>query len=182
MKRRCTTGWSTSMATASASWPTSSARTRATWRTGCVSPMRPPEIRELVSLRKDSLSHAYELMKVEDPKKRRRLAEQVARGELTLIKLRDKIEGRRTRPGTTDDEARSGEAAGRRAGADGGRTSAKSCGRRPTCRRPSRSGRLARQRQAEPGRCRRGPRRGPAQRRGRAARSGPRTAPTSPST
>ena len=55
----------------------------------------PPEIRELVSLRKDSLSHAYELMKVEDPKKRRRLAEQVARGELTLIKLRDKIEGRR---------------------------------------------------------------------------------------
>ena len=58
----------------------------------------PPEIRELVSLRKDSLSHAYELMKVEDPKKRRRLAEQVARGELTLIKLRDKIEGRRSRP------------------------------------------------------------------------------------
>ena len=58
----------------------------------------PPEIRELVSLRKDSLSHAYELMKVQDPKKRRRLAGQVARGELTLIKLRDKIEGRRTRP------------------------------------------------------------------------------------
>ena len=65
----------------------------------------PPEIRELVSLRKDSLSHAYELMKVEDPKKRRRLAEQVARGELTLIKLRDKIEGRRSRPGATDDES-----------------------------------------------------------------------------
>jgi ParB family chromosome partitioning protein len=58
----------------------------------------PPEIRELVSLRKDSLSHAYELLKVEDPKKRRRLAAQVARGELTLIKLRDKIEGRRSRP------------------------------------------------------------------------------------
>ena len=64
----------------------------------------PPEIRELVSLRKDSLSHAYELMKVEDPKKRRRLAEQVARGELTLIKLRDKIEGRKSRPGAVDDE------------------------------------------------------------------------------
>ena len=61
----------------------------------------PPEIRELVSLRKDSLSHAYELMKVEDPKKRRRLADQVARGELTLIKLRDKIEGRRARAGAT---------------------------------------------------------------------------------
>jgi len=63
----------------------------------------PPEIRELVSLRKDSLSHAYELMKVEDPKKRRRLAEQVARGELTLIKLRDKIEGRRARGPQPDD-------------------------------------------------------------------------------
>ena len=65
----------------------------------------PPEIRELVSLRKDSLSHAYELMKVEDPKKRRRLAEQVARGELTLIKLRDKIEGRRSRPEPVAGEA-----------------------------------------------------------------------------
>jgi ParB family chromosome partitioning protein len=57
----------------------------------------PEEVRELVSLRKDTLSHAYELMKVEDPKKRRKLAGQVARGELTLIKLRDKIEGRPTR-------------------------------------------------------------------------------------
>jgi ParB family chromosome partitioning protein len=57
----------------------------------------PEEVRELVSLRKDTLSHAYELMKVEDPKKRRKLAGQVARGELTLIKLRDKIEGRPAR-------------------------------------------------------------------------------------
>ena len=57
----------------------------------------PEEVRELVSLRKDTLSHAYELMKVDDPKKRRKLAGQVARGELTLIKLRDKIEGRPTR-------------------------------------------------------------------------------------
>ena len=58
----------------------------------------PPEVRELVSVRKDTLSHAYELMKVEDPKKRKRLADQVAAGQLTLIKLREKIEGRRTRP------------------------------------------------------------------------------------
>jgi ParB/RepB/Spo0J family partition protein len=57
----------------------------------------PDEVRALVSLRKDTLSHAYELMKVQDPKRRRRLADQVARGELTLIKLRDKIEGRRAR-------------------------------------------------------------------------------------
>jgi ParB/RepB/Spo0J family partition protein len=57
----------------------------------------PPEIRELVSLRKDTLSHAYELLKVDDPRKRKRLAAQVARGELTLLKLRDRIEGRRSR-------------------------------------------------------------------------------------
>lgn len=54
----------------------------------------PQEIKQLVSLRKDTLSHAYELLKVEEPKKRRRLAEQVARGELSLVKLRERIEGR----------------------------------------------------------------------------------------
>ena len=58
----------------------------------------PEEVRELVSLRKDTLSHAYELLKVGDPKKRRRLADQVARGELSLVRLRERIEGRRTRP------------------------------------------------------------------------------------
>ena len=57
----------------------------------------PPEVRELVSLRKDTLSHAYELMKVQDPKKRRKLADQVARNELSLVKLRERIEGRRPR-------------------------------------------------------------------------------------
>ena len=75
----------------------------------------PPEVRELVSLRKDSLSHAYELMKVEDPKKRRRLAEQVARGELTLIKLREKIEGRPRREPSPTSEIR-----GRRPGEEAG--------------------------------------------------------------
>ena len=58
----------------------------------------PPEIRELVSVRKDTLSHAYELLKVDDPRKRRRLADQVARGELSLVRLREKVEGRPTRP------------------------------------------------------------------------------------
>jgi len=57
----------------------------------------PEEIRELVSLRKDTLSHAYELLKVDDPKKRRKLASQVAAGELSLVKLRERIEGRRAR-------------------------------------------------------------------------------------
>lgn len=64
----------------------------------------PEEIRELVSLRKDTLSHAYELMKVEDPKKRRRLAAQVASGELSLVKLKQKIEGRRGRVADSPDD------------------------------------------------------------------------------
>ncbi len=63
----------------------------------------PPEIRELVSVRKDTLSHAYELLKVTDPRKRRRLAEQVGRGELSLVKLKEKIEGRQ-RAATDVDE------------------------------------------------------------------------------
>jgi hypothetical protein len=54
-------------------------------------------------VRKDTLSHAYELLKVEDPRKRRKLAEQVARGELSLVKLREKIDGRPARP-TIDGE------------------------------------------------------------------------------
>jgi ParB family chromosome partitioning protein len=48
----------------------------------------PPEIRELVSVRKDTLSHAYELMKIPDERTRRRLAKKVAAGELSLSKLR----------------------------------------------------------------------------------------------
>src|ERR671937_1427374 len=48
----------------------------------------PPEIRELVSLRKDTLSHAYELMRIGDERTRRRLAKKVAAGELTLARLR----------------------------------------------------------------------------------------------
>jgi ParB family chromosome partitioning protein len=48
----------------------------------------PGEIRELVSLRKDTLSHAYELMKVKDERTRKRLAKKVAAGELTLSRLR----------------------------------------------------------------------------------------------
>jgi len=53
----------------------------------------PPEIRQLVSVRKDTLSHAYELLKIEDPKKRKHLADMVARGELSLVKLRERIDG-----------------------------------------------------------------------------------------
>jgi ParB family chromosome partitioning protein len=48
----------------------------------------PVEIRELVSVRKDTLSHAYELMRIGDERTRRRLAKKIAAGELTLAKLR----------------------------------------------------------------------------------------------
>lgn len=48
----------------------------------------PADIRELVSLRKDTISHAYELMKIGDERKRRRLGKRIAAGELTLAKLR----------------------------------------------------------------------------------------------
>jgi len=48
----------------------------------------PADIKELVSLRKDTISHAYELMKIGDERKRRRLAKRVAAGELSLAKLR----------------------------------------------------------------------------------------------
>jgi ParB/RepB/Spo0J family partition protein len=64
----------------------------------------PDEVRQLVSVRKDTLSHAYELLKVPDPKKRKRLADAVARGELSLVKLREKVEGRAARPRSAEDE------------------------------------------------------------------------------
>ena len=64
----------------------------------------PEEIRQLVSVRKDTLSHAYELLKVTDDRKRRRLAAQVASGELSLVKLREKIDGRPPRQRPTADE------------------------------------------------------------------------------
>ncbi|MGH2428733.1 MAG: ParB/RepB/Spo0J family partition protein [Candidatus Limnocylindria bacterium] len=48
----------------------------------------PADIRELLSLRKDTISHAYELMKISDERKRRRLAKRIVAGELTLTKLR----------------------------------------------------------------------------------------------
>ncbi len=48
----------------------------------------PADVRELVSVRKDTISHAYELMKIGDERKRRRLAKRIAAGELSLAKLR----------------------------------------------------------------------------------------------
>ena len=78
----------------------------------------PEEIRALVSVRKDTLSHAYELMKVQDPKKRKRLAAQVASGQLSLVKLRERIEGRPRR--TADIGTRRGPSLARGRGRGGG--------------------------------------------------------------
>ena len=68
----------------------------------------PAEVRDLVAVRRDTLSAAYELMKVTDPRTRRRLASQVANGELSLVKLRQRIEGR---PPRATEEAGSAESA-----------------------------------------------------------------------
>ena len=48
----------------------------------------PADVREMVSVRKDTISHAYELMKIRDERKRRRLAKRIVAGELSLAKLR----------------------------------------------------------------------------------------------
>ena len=60
----------------------------------------PQDVRDLVASRSDTISHAYELMKVDDPARRAELAAQVARGELSLARLKAAIRGE------TDPEAR----------------------------------------------------------------------------
>jgi ParB family chromosome partitioning protein len=52
----------------------------------------PEDVREMVAARSDTLSAAYELMKVEDKRRRKSLAKQVVAGKLTLIRLRDRVE------------------------------------------------------------------------------------------
>ena len=73
----------------------------------------PADVRELVSLRKDTISHAYELMKIGDERKRRRLAKRVAAGELTLAKLRQ-LTGSAPAPADTDADDDGGVAPRRR--------------------------------------------------------------------
>jgi ParB family chromosome partitioning protein len=77
----------------------------------------PTEIKQLVSLRKDTVSHAYELLKVDDSRRRRKLAEQVASGELSLVKLRERIDGRTTRAHTGEGVAKASHAGAAAAGA-----------------------------------------------------------------
>jgi ParB family chromosome partitioning protein len=83
----------------------------------------PADIRELVSLRKDTISHAYELMKIGDERQRRRLAKRIVAGELSLAKLKKvtggapadeeaaPAEGRRRRARTVAGEAHAAQAA-----------------------------------------------------------------------
>jgi len=52
----------------------------------------PDDVREMVAQRYDTLTAAYELMKVEDKRRRRTLAKQVIGGQLTLLRLRDRVE------------------------------------------------------------------------------------------
>ncbi len=98
----------------------------------------PPEVRELVSLRKDTLSHAYELMKVTDPKKRKKLAGQVARNELSLVKLRERIEGRPARTVTDGEEDETDTGTAPRRGRDGRLVPAPGAGRANPRRQPGR--------------------------------------------
>jgi ParB family transcriptional regulator, chromosome partitioning protein len=52
----------------------------------------PEDIRNMVAQRYDTLSAAYELMKLDNPKRRRSLAKQIIAGKLTLIRLHERVE------------------------------------------------------------------------------------------
>lgn len=59
----------------------------------------PADVRALVAERSDTISHAYELMKIDDPARRSELAAQVARGELSLARLKGVVRSESDRPG-----------------------------------------------------------------------------------
>ena len=52
----------------------------------------PDDVREMVAQRYDTITHAYELMKIEDKKRRRALVKRVLGGELTLLKLHERVQ------------------------------------------------------------------------------------------
>jgi len=52
----------------------------------------PDDVREMVTQRYDTLSAAYELMKVDNARRRQALAKQMLAGTLTLIRLHDRVE------------------------------------------------------------------------------------------
>jgi ParB family chromosome partitioning protein len=58
----------------------------------------PADVRALVAERSDTISHAYELMKIDDPGRRAELAAQIARGELSLARLKAAVRGESEHP------------------------------------------------------------------------------------
>ena len=58
----------------------------------------PADVRALVAERSDTISHAYELMKIDDPARRAELAAQIARGELSLARLKAAVRGESEQP------------------------------------------------------------------------------------
>jgi len=52
----------------------------------------PDDVREMVSQRYDTLSAAYELMKLDNPRRRKALAKQIIGGKLTLLRLHERVE------------------------------------------------------------------------------------------
>ncbi len=51
----------------------------------------PDDIKQMVAQRRDTLAAAYELLKIDDRRKRRALVKRVVAEQLTLVKLRDRI-------------------------------------------------------------------------------------------
>ena len=52
----------------------------------------PDDVREMVAQRYDTLSAAYELMKIDNARRRKSLAKQMLEGKMTLIRLHDRVE------------------------------------------------------------------------------------------
>src|SRR5881296_1300404 len=52
----------------------------------------PEDVREMVAQRYDTLSAAYELMKLDNARRRKSLAKQMLAGRLTLLRLHDRVE------------------------------------------------------------------------------------------
>ncbi|HKC89968.1 MAG TPA: ParB/RepB/Spo0J family partition protein [Candidatus Limnocylindria bacterium] len=52
----------------------------------------PDDVRDMVAQRYDTLSAAYELMKLENKRRRQSLAKQIIAGKLTLLRLHDQVE------------------------------------------------------------------------------------------
>jgi len=64
----------------------------------------PDDVREMVAQRYDTLSAAYELMKIDNIRRRRSLAKQMLDGKMTLLRLHDRVE-RILNPGERPEKA-----------------------------------------------------------------------------